>query len=481
MSSTHLGRSVQSPVDYLSARLEAERNDLRRSNEALRNESRKLGGKVDDLQRDVRSAARGQARREARQQACESMTRRVAARQEEFERHARQREQELREEIRGTEQRLGQEIEHLAAVTAREVGAVRQEVTDLRQHMDSEVRDVRAEVTRNREQLEQRMDGVRRDLEHQVTEVREGIRKQGARRSGEAGAIVAWVEQRAAGLDQLDALGLTVEGTRIQESLRLAKERLSGGDPEMALPTAESAMNALQTAFLERERRLGVIAGSADHLEEVAADLERRAAGAEFRKVFLAEAERLKAAATELRARAESWRRRPQWTAFEVERQDTLDRAHRLAMLSLELEAVLPNVIKRLEERDLRMKDAAAVASEVFGLVDRFETTYANPQDPKSPRVLKAFVGRIHLDAHLDLDGTYSYETYGFESADECADTSRRVGQKLVERWHLGSSHFDAANPQRPSIALPPTSESWREVSSEMHAVAQSLSSEGRP
>jgi hypothetical protein len=358
-----------------------------------------------------------------------------------------------------------------------QVARLEAERDDLQQRqiiMDGEMQRLRSHFSSVEKQLSRKIEEVRSVLQCEVDNLHAEIRGKESRRAKEAEGLVQWVEARAAGLENLDALDLSIEGTRVQEGIRLTRERLAT-DPEMALPVAVQAVNDYQTAHLECERRLGVIAAGADHVEEVAAEVERRARGEELQRIFPQETARLLAAAAELRARAGRWRQRSHWNSFDVERQEIYNRAHRLSALALALETILPTLTKRLEYREQCLREAAAVATEVLGLVDRFEIGYANPQDPKSPRLLRAFVGRIHLDAYLDLDGTYSYETYGFDSVDACESTSRRVGQKLADRWQVTSSHFNPANPQSPTVQLPPTTEGWREVADEVQTVSASL------
>jgi hypothetical protein len=335
--------------------------------------------------------------------------------------------------------------------------------------------DVRAQVEQTREHLGAQIEAVRQDME---AERRRRAEKESSQ-AGRAASAVEWIDGRMKSLPDLDALGLTVERTRTLQHLERTRELLGGDSPEMAMPVAETAFASYQTAYLEAERRVGVIEGVAEHVEDLAGDLERISQKEEFATIFKAEAAQLTAATTWLRARAGQWRTRRQWGAFELEREKVVTFANDLLSRSLELEALVPNLLHRLQEREQRLKEAASAVAAIMGKADRFEMLYANPDDVKSPRLLRGHIGTACVDTYLDLDGTYRVDAYGFGTATECGTAAERMGRKLAEQWHVSEEQVDEQNRDRPAAPAPQASESWRGLTSDFAGLTRELTGGG--
>jgi hypothetical protein len=315
------------------------------------------------------------------------------------------------------------------------------------------------------------MNSVRTDLEQ---ERQQRIAKERSR-AAQATKTVEWIEGRLSELKDLDALGLHIECTRTQEQLSRARELLRGDDAEMAAPLAETAFASFQTAYLETEHRLGLIEGVAEHVRHVADALEQIAAKENFRLIFRTEAEQLDAAVVTLRARAEEWLSRKQWTVFEVEREKLIPRANEMLARALELDALVPGLLQQLRDREQHLKEAGAAIASITGAVDEFETGYANAADVKSPRLLRGHIGQACVDAYLNLDGTYRVDAYGFTSAGQCGEAAARMGRKLEEVWHVTEAAVDQRNRQESSVAPSASEETWHHVAQGFTQISEQL------
>lgn len=476
MSYTYRGRYTHSYSEYQRWKSEGEREDLRRANSNLKGEADRLRsqlntarGELNRAQGDVREVARLQARLEQRQHEYEEVQRRIQESQRQYEERAQRRQRELEQEIGEVDERGREQVEQLRRETSQSIDAVRGEVEGLREEVGEGLASVRAEVQETRTQLQEQMNSVRADLEQ---ERQQRVAKERGR-AAQAAKTIEWVEGRLSDLKDLDALGLHIERTRTEEHLARAREVARGGDPEMAAPLAETAFASFQTAYLEAEHRVGTIAGVAEHVREVAASLERIAAAENFRLVFKAEAAQLDNAAAALRARADEWVGRKQWTVFEVEREKLIPRANEMLARALELEALVPGLVQQLRDREQRLKEAGAAVASITGAVDRFETGYANADDVKSPRLLRGHVGNAHVDTYLDLDGTYRVDAYGFTTSGQCGVAAERMGRKLEEVWHVTESSVDAHNRQERSIVPAPGEEPWHRTAEDFSQVSE--------
>lgn len=466
-------RSTNSALDGESNRLRAQLSSTREELQGARN--------------SVRESARLQARLQERQREFETVQRRILENQRAYEERTAQRQRELEQEILETErrnqadleaaeQRANQQISALRSETAEQLSQVRDEVGGLRRDMDAGLNEIRDEVSETRQHLEGQINGVREELD---AERRRRIEKEGDQ-GAQAESVLSWVEGRMAGLSELDSLGLSMERTRTQQHLERAREVLKGRHPEMAMPVAESAFASFQTAYLEAEQRIGVMEGSAEHVAELAGALETISKNEEFRVIFKSEAEQLDTASSWLRAQAEQWRARRQWTVFEVEREKVTGRANQLLAHALEFRALLPGLVEQLRQREQRVKEAAQVVARIMGKADSFEMSYANVGDVKSPRLLRGRIGTACVDTYLHLDGTYRVDAYGFATSGQCSEAAERMGRQLAERWQVTEERMDVNNRQEPESVPAPEVESWRSRASELSAITQQIASSGR-
>lgn len=476
MSYNYRGRYTHNYQEFLRWKSEGEREDLRRANSNLKGEADRLRselgtarGDVARAQGDVREVARLQARLEQRQREHEEVQRRIQDSQRQYEERAQRRQRELEQEIGEVDERAREQVEQLRRETSDGIDAVRGEVEDLRGEVGEGLAEVRAEVEETRARLQEQMSSVRADLERERQ--RRVAREQG--RAAQAARTIEWVEGRMSDLKDLDALGLHVERTRTEEYLARAREVVRGDDPEMAAPLAETAFAAFQTTYLEAEHRLGTIAGVAEHARDLAGALEKIAATENLRLVFKVEAAQLDAAAAALRARADDWVARKQWTVFEVEREKLIPRANEMLARALELQAIVPGLVRQLREREQRLKEAGAAIASVTGAVDRFETGYANADDVKSPRLLRGHVGNACVDAYLDLDGTYRVDAYGFTTSGQCGEAAARMGRKLEEVWHVTEASVDPHNRQERSVVPAAGEEPWHRTAEDFSSVSE--------
>lgn len=471
MSHTTSGNTYRSSRDWQEARLRQEAEELRNNNRAMQQQANRLGSEVSALhgqlagaQNDLREAARIQARLEQKQREYETIQQQLQRRQQEFETRTKRREQELEREIHTVEAQADRKIQELRA-------EVQSDVDQLRQEVDSGLNEVRAEVEQTRQQLTGQIENVRQEVDQE----RHRRQEKETTRAGQAGGLADWVEARLAALQDVDALGLTVEKTRVQQALNLARERLSGADREAALPTAETAFTSYQTAYLEVERRIGEINGVAEHIQEVTTLLTAIASNDHLRMVFAREAAQLEAAVEALRARAQDWRTQRRWTVFEYERDKVVNLAHDLLARAMELEASVTGLLKHLQAREQKLKYVSAAIAAVVGAADSFELGYANPADVKSARLIRARLGGASVDTYLELDGTYRVDAYGFTSATECSDMARLLQRKMAEEWTVTEARVDPSNPQRPTFTPPPTSENWQRVGGEFERLSQDV------
>lgn len=478
MSYTYRGRTTHNYTEYQRWRMADEAESLRQSNSSLQEEANRLRkdlGTLRDVQKDVRSMARQQARLEEQQREQEALLGRIQNRQQEYERRAEQRrqtmERELRAEIEVAKEEVEAKVDELAQMTAREIAVVRDEVEGVRQEMRQELTEVRHDL-----------DETRRELEAQIVSVHNELQAERDRRvakenslEAQARTLVDWVDERLGRLEHLDPLGLSIERTRTEEHLERTREQLAGPYKDTALPVAQSAFASLQTAQLESERRQGIIEGVAEHVEGAAARLEQIASDEQLRLVFQADAQRLLRTAQGLRERAAAWKSQRHWHTFENERFETVGQANRLVALAVELQGSAPGLIQRLREREEKLKEVASTLREVVGPVDRFETSYGNPEDPKSPRLLRAYIGHARIDAYVNLEGTFEIDAYGFDSGGHCGNAAERMGRKLAEKWQIVESRVDPTNPQTPSLAPAAAPEAWKTVSGELSQMMSSL------
>lgn len=481
MSYRYRGRYTHNYREYQRWVAEGERENLRSTNNSLQGEAGRLRGELDSTREslrqaegNVRESARLHALLAQRQQELETVQRRMEESHRQYEERARRRQQELASEISRVEEHAEQQIEQLQAETSEHLAAVRDEVSEVREDLNVGLGVVRAEIEQTEQRLQRQVEIVRGDLEE---ERRRRVAKEESRAS-QAAATLKMAQTRLSELNDLETLGLNVERTRTQELLARAREMLNT-DPEMALTAAESAFAAAQTAYLEREHRLGVIDGTADHLDDLALALNRVAANGNFRLIFRTEAEQIDAAISAIRSRAAQWRDRRHWATFEVERSRLSAWANEVLTRALELEAMVPGMVQQLREREQRLKEAGAAMAAITGAVDSFEKGYANPDDVKSPRLLRGRVGEACVDAYLSLDGTYQIDAYGFTSAGKCGEAAERMCRQLEEQWHVTEGVVDQTNRAEPALAPSPPEETWRHLSRNFAEVSKQLTNSG--
>jgi uncharacterized phage infection (PIP) family protein YhgE len=482
MSYEYRGRYTHNAQEYHRWRSESDAEELRRTNSSLQGEANRLRSELSSThqalrnsQNDVREVSRQQAKLEQRQSELAAVQNRIAQNQQAFEARTRERERELEIEIRESEERADEKISELRQETEERVAAVQAEVDEVRQDLAEGLDEVRAEVEQTREYLEEKVGAVRRDFE---AERQRRIEKE-KNQATHAVTITHWIESRLAALTDLDALGLTIERTRTQQHLERTREILNGDNPEMAMPVAETAFASYQTAYLERERKVGVMEGVAGHVQELAEELKLISQKEKFRIIFKAEAAQIDAAVTWLQEKAEQWQTRRQWSAFELEREKVVGLANQLLTRALELDALVPSLLEQLQGREQRLKEAASAVAAIMGKADKFEMLYANPDDVKSPRLLRGHIGTACVDTYLDLDGTYRVDAYGFGSSTECGGAAERMGRKLAEQWHVAEERVDAYNREQPVVAAPQPAESWRSLSSDFAGLTRALDGSG--
>jgi hypothetical protein len=471
MSYEHFGRSYRTREDHHRAQTDYEADALRRINSQLRNEASRLGretsalrGEMQSAKADMRKAAVAQAKLEERHREMRSLQQQLDHRQREFETRTVEREQELENEMRAVEHRTEEQIAEVRAETDRKIAAVQQDLGDVRAEMNQGFSEVEKQIRETAQHLDKQIGAVRSDLE---AEQQRRIEKETGRAT-KAEAVAKWLENQMQTANGSDSLGLAMEWTRTLQHLERTRESLKGEDKEMAWPIAQTAFASYQTLYLETERRIGVIEGVAEHLSETSAMLSAIALNDQFRMLFAQEAAQIESAVAWLKRRSEHWRQRRQWTVFEVEREPALDLANQLLIRALELEALVPSLLKQLQSRELRLKGVGAAVASIAGAADKFETSYANPEDPKSPRLLRARVGTACVDTYLGLDGTYRIDAYGFSSHGECAQAAERMGSKLAVEWQVDEQRVDSGNRQHSSGGQPEGTESWRQISSDL-------------
>lgn len=478
MSYSYRGRYTHDYAEYQRWMSEGSADETRRANEALRAEAERLQSQLSAAEQrnvqDVREVARRQTRLEETQREQETLVKRIEHRQEEFEKQTERRraalERDLRSEIGASETRVTDQLRDLQQTTEREIASVRIETQNVRNEMRTGIATLTTELNATRVALDRRIDDVRSELE---SERNLRIQKQQSR-ADEAAAAATWIESKLSQLSDLDALGLTVEKTRTLQQIERIRERLRGPDGEMAAPIAETAIASYQTAYFESERRLGVIDGVAEHVERALQSVDEIVQQQYFASVFAPETEQLRQASEEVKRTAEAWLSGRRWHSFENERFDMVGRANRLLSIALELRAVLEPLMQRLAEREDRLQEVIGLVESVTGPVDAVETSYANPKDPKSPRLLRARLGAAHIDIYLDLDGTYNIDAYGFPSSVSCAGMAERMGQALQSRLQIADRHLSADNRQTPSITPPAHAEAWRARAEELAQLAPS-------
>ncbi len=478
MSYRYNGRYTHSYEEYQRWKREGDAEELRQTNSALRSQADSLQSDLQSTRdalrqshNDVREAARLRARLEQRQQEMEQVQRRMQENQTRFEARTEQRHREMEIEIQHSEERSAERVEQLRHETQQQVASVRREVGDLRQHVDKQLDEVRGELDQTRIHLEGQIGQVKKNLEDEVRRRQQKEKNQG----DQAQATLDWIESHRANIGSLDNLGLTVEHIRTDQSLVRLREMLRSGNREMALPLSETALANYQTMHIEVERRIGVMEGVADHIVEAAGKLEKIVGDEQFRLIFKEEAGRFTMAIGWLRDRAQEWRDKHRWTAFEIERDAMVGAANKLLTHAAELQALVPTMVNRLKDREKLLETVGRTAASMYGAVDEFETGYANENDVKSPRLVRAKIGRAHVDTYLDLDGTYRVDGYGFESHGECSQAHQRMEQALAREWHVGESQLDTQNRQTPQIAPASPAESWRQVSSDVERVTDSI------
>jgi hypothetical protein len=192
--------------------------------------------------------------------------------------------------------------------------------------------------------------------------------------------------------------------------------------------------------------------------------------------IFPKEAAQIEVAVEELKARAQDWRTQRRWTIFDFERDKVVDIAHEMLARAMELESSVTGALKQLQAREQRIKYVSAAVAEVFGAADSFELGYANPDDVKSARLVRARVGKACVDTYLELDGAYRVDAYGFDSAVECGGVAPLLQRKLAEEWTVSESRIDPSNPQAPSFTPPPTRDGWRTASGDFERIGQKMS-----
>ncbi len=489
MSYHYRGRYTHDHNEYQRWKRQDQAQSLQRRNQALRDESSRLSSQLDNTreslrssQRDVRQAARRHASLEARQGQLETFSQRIQQQHTAFQRQTEERQRELEQEIHeserrtagsiaAAEQRVTGQVNQLRQETAEHLASVREEVAELREDLEHEVAEVRSEVRETREHLEQEIDVVRGDLE---AERQQRITKEQTR-SAQASATADWVEANLERIRDVNAPGLDVESIRIQEQLSRVRETLAS-DPEMAAPLAQTAFASFQTLYLESERRNGFMEGTASYVEELAVQLEALAQDSLFQQIFPAEAQQVGQVVAEMRARAEAWLAKRHWHTFENERERVLEIANSLLGLALELKALVPHVVQQLTDRDKLLREMATAITTASGTVDKFERSYANENDPKSPRLLRAVIGPARVDTYVELDGHYRIDAYGFDTSGDCSRQAERLAQQL-ERHRQLEMQVDPANPQQPSIPAESEDESWRSLTAEVEQVAKKVDS----
>lgn len=481
MSYHYRGRYTHSYSEYQRWKSEGDAGELRRTNSSLRSEATRLRSELstarDEIKTErnnVRQAARNQARLEEKQRELEAVQNAAARSQREFAARTTARQQELEREIRAVEQNAQQQVEELRRETYEQVAGVREEVEGLRQDLAEGLEEVRGELRETREHLEEQIGAVHQELE---AERHRRLEKESTQ-AGQAAAVIEWVEQRMAELLDMNPLDLTIERTRVVQHVERAREVLRGHSPEMAMPVADTAFASYQTAYLEAERRLGVIDGVAEHVEELAAQIEQIAAGEHLRAVFKTEASQLDAAVAGLRAQVGRWRTGRAWGAFERERETAVETAHDLLTRALGLEAVVPTFIENLQAREQRLREAAGLIAEAMGRADKFETLYANPDDVKSPRLLRAHYGAACVDTYLDLEGTFRIDAYGFSTPGQCAEAADRMWRKLSKQWQVVEQQVDRNNRRTPIVereAVAAEANSQRGASAELSRLSERL------
>lgn len=485
MSYTYEGRTTHNADTYHRWRLEGETRRLQETTSRLQSECKRIGGELaqerDRNAKEIREIARQQTALEERQRQQESLTARMQKRQEEYERKAEQRlrhvEQDLKREIHDSEVRTGERIESVRRETAEKIADVRKDVSHLRADMEQGLSDVRNEVKAVAKTLGARIDRVHQEL----NEERDRRIATADRRSTGAAHLANWVEERVRGIRNVESLGLTVERTHTEQELDRVREMLGGQDPDAALPVAQTALSNYQTLYVESERRLGVIEGVAEHVERLLARIDEVSRSETFRSLFPAEAGQLDLAVAELRERVQAWRKNRHWTSFEMERYLIADRANQLLGIALELDASSGPLIEQLQAREQRMEQVAKLVDTVAGPMESFEPTYANPADPKSPRLLRARAGNAHVDVYLDLDGTYNIDAYGFPSTVSCQAMADKMGRALQEDSQIDAGRVDATNRQQPSVVVNPTPESWQARVTELTHMTATLPPQAGP
>jgi len=480
MSYHFRGRSTHDAAEYRRWRAEAEAQDVIAAANASRAEASSLRQRLQDLNRqydnDVRGLARRQARTEQQQQQQRHLLDQVSQRQEEFERLTERRQEELASELHEaideSETRLQEEINEARAEATRQVAAVRQEVQVVRQEMQDGFETVDMRITTVRDELQKKTTALKAEIDQE----RKARLAKEADRIAEATALIDWLDDRLGDLRDSDSLDLNIEVVRIQEGVRNARQKLADKDKERALPIVDNAFSDYQTAYVESERRKGVIDGVTDHVLESTARLRELIGEGAFATVFAEEGERLLAAAELLDKRADSWHASYNWHIFKNERNQTVAAANALVAAAVELQSAVPNLTRRIQERDAKIEDIANAVTDLMGAADGFEATFANPKDPKSPRLLRTRIGHATVDAYLHLDGGFDVEAYGFQSAGDCQRMQERMQRKLQHVWHVDAAETSHDNPQSATISLPHSAERWQAVSSEIGSIASVLS-----
>jgi myosin heavy subunit len=478
MSWEHRGRTYRNHSEYQRAVSESEAEDVGRMNASLQNEAHRLRSELSTTrealshaQNDLRESVRLQTRLEQKQREYEAIQKQMQQRQQEFETKTKQREQELVREIQDTGQRAEEKIREMKSETERCVVQAREEVQQVREEMNEGFNEVQAEAQQTKRELEDKVKAVSDDLEEERLR---RVKKETSRAS-QAANIIEWIESRLDSLQDIDSLGLTLETIRIRENINRAREMLGGEDREMALPIADIAFTTYRTVHLEIERRIGVINGAAEHVRDIADAMERIAADEMLREIFPVEAGQVDIAAEVLKARADDWRTQRRWTVFETERDRVVDAANQFLMRSLELESLVPGLVKRLEAREERLDQVGEVVKTIAGAADSVELGYANSEDVKSPRLARARIGRACVDVYIELDGNYRVDAYGFDSPLQCSEAAARAQRKLSEKWMVSEETVDPANRQQPTVRAAPAAESWQAISSDLNRMNKDI------
>jgi hypothetical protein len=457
MSYQFRGTTYHDREQYNRVRAEAEAQDARQQLQGARKAAVRLERGLNQLQaehaRDVRQIQRRQTALEEQQQEHQRMLRQVATRQEEYERAANARADALENDIEDVRQEL------------------HQEVADVRQEMERGQATLRNEIVATRVQLESSI----RDVKNELAAERGHREKKEQDRGGDAAGLVSWVESRIGGLTDIEALDLAAQGVGITEKLAFVRQTLNGPDRERALPMAEAVFTDYQTTLILSEQRKGTIDGVADHVDSIVATLREITSDETFQKVFPGEADQIRIAAAALEARTAAWRKTLRWRVFENERGATVQTASALLASMVELQAAAPLLAERIRQRDSKVEGVASTISEVAGLADAFETSFANPSDPKSARLLRARIGTSTVDTYLHLDGGFHVDAYGFRSPGECQRTADRMHNKLSESWDVEQASVSAANPQSASIRTQTSTPSWQSASNEIREAVTRL------